>query len=69
MKTLTIAKGKTFGAKEDLKKVGFTWNSTLKRWESENPNMDKWYDDYCRPLYCGKRAFINQEINFETISL
>jgi len=64
MKTITVAKGKTYEAREDLKKVGFAWNPTLKRWESANPNLDKWEADYCRPLYCGKRAFLNQTISF-----
>ena len=65
-----IATGNTYKAKDDLKKIGFTWNKEQKRWESENPNLQDWVNKYISPAWNGRGNAKNNadaNITFEKI--
>lgn len=68
MTTLTVAHGNTFAAKEYLKKVGFVFNSGLKRWEAENFDQKAWEEKYCSCTYAGRKAgTLNKTITFTKV--
>jgi len=61
-----IATGNTYKAKDDLKKIGFTWDREEKRWESEAPDFDAWEKKYLNPSWNGRKAArINDEANIK----
>jgi len=69
-KSITIAKGNTYNAKDYLKEAGFTWDSILKRWTIATENFDhkEWISHYCSLSYYGsKKAKWNRAVEFETI--
>ena len=65
---MIVANGNTYQVKEDLKKVGFTWNKNEKRFETENFNKNDWEVKYCKPSYNGRKAAAQcQSITFTEV--
>ena len=64
-----IAKGNTYNSKDDLKKIGFSWNSDEKRWEAESVDTEAWEKKYCSASWNGrKQARLNNEANITFVS-
>ena len=61
------ATGNTYKAKNDLKKIGFSWNKEEKRWECEGePNIKDWEEKYLNPTWNGRKcARLNAEANIK----
>ena len=70
--TKIIAKGKTFEAKEALKKMGFVWDAALKEWYATPSTFNKAEKAKIENAYYGRRmyeaikhvTFENQEIEY-----
>lgn len=67
-KQMYTATGNTYKAKDDLKKIGFTWNKEEKRWEAETVDFEDWETKYLNPTWNGRKcARINAEANIEFV--
>lgn len=66
MKTITIATGNTYNAKEFLKKAGFVFDCYRKAWVLNGEyNKEEWENKYASATWNGRRnAKICQEVKF-----